>query len=656
MPVHRHVHDKVGSVYAFRTELDAWSEGRKASPAGDPPPRPSADDGAALSEGVVEKASHQAGGIPGAADPRIAPPALRRASGVRWLAGTGIVLGLALAGWQLTRGDGSGPDPLAGAHFQQVTGLGGVEQAAAISRDGKFVTFLSDRDGPMDVWVSQIGTGQFHNLTRGRVPELVNPSVRILGFAPDGTLVTFWARKADGATAPEISVWAAPVLGGPARPYLEGVAEFDWSGDGSRLVYHTAGSGDPMFVQEGDRRPRQIFSAAPGSHAHFPVWSRDQAFIYFVLGAVPAPMDLWRIRTSGGTPERITNHDSLVSHPVFLDRGALMYLAGNPDGSGPSLYVVDVEQRKPRRVSSGVERYTSLAASANGRRLVATMASSNGVLWRLPVGDAGIDTSAAQRISLTTVNGIAPRLGPGFLLYVSSKGESDSIWKLQGDVASEVWSSPDTRILGGPAISRAGDRLAFVARRNRQASLYVANADGTSARILTSSLPLQGAPAWAPDGHSVAVSAVVDGSPRVFIVPFDGSAPRPLVTEHSVDPSWSHDGSLLVFSGPDIGSTFAVKMVTADGRASPHAPLELRRGSRHLAFLPGRRSLLVLRGEIGHKDLWQVDLDTGAEHQLTRFPADFNVRDFDISPDGREVVVEQAQEHSGIVLIDLQRR
>ena len=28
MPVHRHVHDKKGSVYAFRTELDAWARSR----------------------------------------------------------------------------------------------------------------------------------------------------------------------------------------------------------------------------------------------------------------------------------------------------------------------------------------------------------------------------------------------------------------------------------------------------------------------------------------------------------------------------------------------------------------------------------------------------------------------------------------------------
>jgi hypothetical protein len=49
-------------------------------------------------------------------------------------------------------------------------------------------------------------------------------------------------------------------------------------------------------------------------------------------------------------------------------------------------------------------------------------------------------------------------------------------------------------------------------------------------------------------------------------------------------------------------------------------------------------------------------LATGAERQLTNFGPEFIVRDFDISPDGRELVVEQVQEQSDIVLIDRQRR
>ena len=30
MPVHRHLHDKIGSVYAFRSELDTWWGSRRA--------------------------------------------------------------------------------------------------------------------------------------------------------------------------------------------------------------------------------------------------------------------------------------------------------------------------------------------------------------------------------------------------------------------------------------------------------------------------------------------------------------------------------------------------------------------------------------------------------------------------------------------------
>jgi hypothetical protein len=38
---------------------------------------------------------------------------------------------------------------------------------------------------------------------------------------------------------------------------------------------------------------------------------------------------------------------------------------------------------------------------------------------------------------------------------------------------------------------------------------------------------------------------------------------------------------------------------------------------------------------------------------LTNLPDDFDIRDFDISPNGREVVLERVQERSDIVLLDL---
>jgi hypothetical protein len=40
---------------------------------------------------------------------------------------------------------------------------------------------------------------------------------------------------------------------------------------------------------------------------------------------------------------------------------------------------------------------------------------------------------------------------------------------------------------------------------------------------------------------------------------------------------------------------------------------------------------------------------------LTNFTPDFEIADFDISPDGREIVVERVQEQSDVVLLDLPR-
>ena len=561
------------------------------------------------------------------------------------------------AGLWLKRTEYFWRDPIAAARFQTVTEFEGVEQAAAVSRDGQFVAFLSDRDGQMDVWVTQVGSGRFHNLTHGGQAELVNPSVRTLGFSPDGSQVTFWVRKRDASGEGDISIWSVPTLGGQPMPYLEGAAEFDWSHDGSRLAFHTTASGDPLFVSDGNRQAnaRPIFTAPAGIHAHFPLWSPDDRFIYFVQGALPDKLDIWRIPPSGGNPERITSHTGRVSHPVFLDRHTLMYLVGDPEGRGAWIYSTDVERRIPHRLSSGLERYESLAASADGRRLVVTLASPMSTLWRSRIADSPAQALAPARISLTTGTGFSPRLGPDFFLYVSATSTSQNLWKLADGAATELWSGQEAQVFGGPAIAPDGNHIAFSVRHGGQTFLYVMQADGANARVATDALDLQGAPAWAPDGQSITSAANDHGIAHLFRVPIDGRPPTAFVQEYSVDPTWSPDGRFVVYSGADIGTSYPVKAATADAAAYPLRALTLTRGARHLAFLNGGRELVFVRGDIRHKDLWSMDMGTGAQRQLTYLPADFDIRDFDISANGSEVVLERAQEHSEVVLVDLHR-
>jgi hypothetical protein len=123
-------------------------------------------------------------------------------------------------------------------------------------------------------------------------------------------------------------------------------------------------------------------------------------------------------------------------------------------------------------------------------------------------------------------------------------------------------------------------------------------ADGTNARIVTGSLHLQGAPAWAHDGKSITSAADDHGVPHLFRVPVHGGSAAPFVQEYSLDPAWAPDGRIMVYSGPDVGTTFLVKAVTAKAAAYPLPALTLPRGARHLAFLAGGRALVFLRGGI----------------------------------------------------------
>lgn len=637
MPVHRHLHDRMGSVYAFRSELDAWMRTRNLQ--------------------ATQEDEHE----PSPLIPSSPPHRRPIWTSFRWmivfpLLASVAILSLAAIFW-LQRTEHFWRNPIANARFQSVTDFDGVAEAAAISRDGRFVAFLSDRDGPMDVWVAQIGSGEFHNLTHGSAPELVNPSVRTMGFSPDGSLVTFWGRKQESTSG--ISIWAVPMLGGQPTPYLEGAAEFDWSSDGSRFVYHTPGPGDPLFVSDGSHRAedRPIFTAPAGLHSHFPLWSPDNAFIYLVQGALPDKLDIWRISPAGGTPERITSHFGRVTYPVLLNRRTLLYLANDADG-GPWLYGMDVERRIPHRLSSGLDRYTSLSASADGTRLIATLASPRRTLWRLRLADAPTTTpngvQGLTRISLPTNTGFSPRLGSDYLLYVSTTGTDDSIWKFAHGIGTELWKGHEARIVGGPSISSDGQRIAFSISQHGQTLLYAMQADGTQARVVANSLSLQGAPIWTPDGQSIISAADDHGLPHLFQIPVDGRRPTVFIKEYSLDPAWSPDGHILIYSGPDVGTTFSVKAVsTGEGAAHPLPPLTLTRGARHLVFLSNRPALVLLRGEIQHKNLWLIDLETGVERQLTDFGPDFDIQDFDISPDGGDVVLERVQERSNVVLLDL---
>jgi serine/threonine protein kinase len=586
---------------------------------------------------------------------RVAAP--RRSTNRRRLVVAAVVsLGVAASTLWALRRSPAWTNPLEGATFTRLTDFGGAKDNAVISRDGKFFAFLSDRSSMWDAWVGQIGAGDVHNLTNGTVKEIRNPAVRTVNFSPDGLLVTIWNRTVNGSAGASPLVdggWAVPTMGGELRPYLPGIAELDWSPDGAQIVYHPSATGDPIFVtQPGERVGRQIFVTRPGLHNHFQVWSPDGQFIYFVHGVPLDEMDVWRIRPTGGEPERLTFHNSRVTFPTLLDARTLLYLATDSDGSGPWIYGMDVARREAHRISSGVDEYTSLAASADGRRLVATISRSTASLWKVSIADRPVGTTDASPVALPSPRSLSPRFAPAFMVYRVPRAGTDAIWKLAEGRSTELWSGADGRAIEGPAIAPDGQRIAFVAQKRGQMQLHVMNADGSGTRRIAADLDVRGAPAWSPDGRWLAIAAVRDGDPKLVKVPVDGGAPVTLTAETAFNPSWAPSGRFLVYTGPDVGTTFRLKAVAADGSPRTVPDLVLSRGARRLAFRGSDDVLVVLRGDISHKEFWEVDLRTGRLRQLTDLGRSFLVGDFDVSRDGGEIVFDRLNEESDIVLID----
>jgi Tol biopolymer transport system component len=342
-----------------------------------------------------------------------------------------------------------------------------------------------------------------------------------------------------------------------------------------------------------------------------------------------------------------------MSYPVMLDVRTLMYLSTDADGSGPWLFVMDLPLKSEHRISFGLERYTSLAASANGKRLVASVAISKSDLWRTSIAGNGPPQTKAVPVSATSQNASAPRFGPGFIAYMSSSAGGRGIWKLENGAATELWNDADADRVGAPAIAPDGRHIAFTVDKHGSTQLHVIDSDGGNSKVISGALAVSGDLAWAPDSGSL-IGAVrdSDGQPRLARIFLDGSLPQPMASEYSIDPVWSPDGRYLVYSGADVGMRFPLRAAGPDGRPYAMASLILTRGARRVAFERNSGSLVILRGEIAHKNFWLLDPKTGAERQLTDLPSNFVIGDFDVSADGTEIIFDRAQDSSSIALIE----
>jgi serine/threonine protein kinase/Tol biopolymer transport system component len=240
----------------------------------------------------------------------------------------------------------------------------GVTYMPAISRDGKFLAYASDRaDGTnLDIWVQQIGGGLPIRLTRHEADD------KEPDFSADGTRIVFASARDGGG------IYVVPTLGGEPDKRIVDMPHATaprFSPDGKWIVYRVTGlttnaAGSRIFLSPAlGGEPRQL--VANFESVGDPLWSEDSRHI---LVGSPHPTkppsdpawDWWAVPVDGGQPVRTDIYKRLREQGVRFTAaadwvGGYFYLSG---GTGTTSNVWRVALSPKTLQASGVpERLTS---------------------------------------------------------------------------------------------------------------------------------------------------------------------------------------------------------------------------------------------------------------------------------------------------------
>ena len=190
-----------------------------------------------------------------------------------------------------------------------------------------------------------------------------------------------------------------------------------------------------------------------------------------------------------------------------------------------------------------------------------------------------------------------------------------------------------------PAWSPDGSRIAYA----RTGEIYVANADGSGERRLTTMREPVSFPAWSPDGRTIAFAGVRD----VFAVPAAGGSvrnvtrsPKPWLLRTT--PAYSPDGRTIAISASTDAYNADIFLMRADGsglrRLTRTQGTHDRLGEEGQPdFSPDGKRIVFTSNRDGNVELYEIGVDGRNERRLTRTPRADEERPR-YSGDGRRVV------------------
>jgi Tol biopolymer transport system component len=388
--------------------------------------------------------------------------------------------------------------PIEGGDAVRITEGMAFDSQPAFSPDGKWIAFVSDRDGGENLWICRPDGTEARQITKGKRNEFVSPA-----WNPDSQYVL--ASKG-GRTQ---DIWMYHIEGG------SGV--------------NVTGARASQREDGGDATPSRKLrmGAAMSPDGRFLYYSeKDRASVY---NQMSFNWEIYRRDMVTGDADRITRAEFGAIRPAISPDGRFLAYATRLDAE-TGLRLRNLESGQDRWLRLPVQRddmesrgtrdlFPGYAFTPDGKELVVTW---DGKIWRVEI-ETGQETQIPFRAR------IQKDLGP--LLNFQRRVD-------EGPVRS--------RLIQDPSESPDGKRLAYSA----MAMVYVQDLPEGEPRRLTASEEPEFKPAWSPDGASIAYVTWNElGEGHIWLAASDGGQPpRRLTTTPAfyTDPVFSPDGSRIV--------------------------------------------------------------------------------------------------------------
>lgn len=419
-----------------------------------------------------------------------------------------------------------------------LTSYPGYQGEPALSPDGSQFAFVWD--GGQENTKPQLYVSPAVRGTPLRLTNTPGAAAHYPAWSPDGQAISF-LREVPGARSADLIV--IPALGGPERRIAEAafyslpgyvVGRPSWSPDGQWLYFSAFATSQTRALfavaSAGGEKRRLLDPPAGAQGDGSPSVSPDGRELVFVRAFVAGDQDLFVAQLRDGNTaskeRRLTNDHKGKLSPQWTNASKdIVYVAGEPDGLN-AIYRVRASGGAPQRVEGiGGDYAVDLALAPKGHRLAYSRSFQDVNIYRvaLPTGTGPLG-APIQFLSSSRFEG-EPAYSPDgkHIAFASNRGGVHQIWVADADGSSPVALTNFARgLTGSPKWSPDGRTIVFDARPQGLSDIYSVDAQGGIPKRLTDHRAEDHLPCFSADGRWIYFVSNRSGEEQLYRMPSEG--------------------------------------------------------------------------------------------------------------------------------------